>query len=95
MDTRDPTNEGLWGEYELCHFCQKREWPDYQMKETPWGELICPNCRGKCDYCEEYYHWKELTRVADGKACSDCMCDHDLEPLDELELFDTLHSCLI
>ena len=89
-DPREETDHG--GMY--CHFCKEDSWSMEHMKKTPWDEWICPNCRSKCDYCEQYFHYSEITRVADGEACSDCLFEHALLPLDDLELFDTLGSCL-
>jgi len=95
MDRRDPTNEGLYpGNGVYCPFCQQSDWGMEHMKKTPTDDWICPNCRIKCDYCEQYFPTNEITRVADGKACSDCLFDHALEPLDKIELYDTLSTIL-
>ena len=95
MDYNDPTNEGLYpnrGVY--CPFCKESAWGPEFMEETPGGDSICPNCRLKCDYCEQYFPTNEITRVTDGKACSDCLFDHELEPLDRLELFENTAEIL-
>jgi len=95
MNCQDPTNEGLYPDNAVfCPFCKEAAWGPEHMSETPEGEPICPNCRVKCDYCENYFPRTEITRVKDGNACSDCLFDHALIPLDELELYDTLSIIL-
>ena len=88
---KDPRND-IGGGIQ-CDFCPEC-WPIYQLQKTETGDWICPNCRLKCDYCEFYYPTSEITRTIDGNACSDCLCDHDLIPLDEIELYDTLATIL-
>ena len=73
-DPGDPRNEITGGIQ--CDFCPE-QWPLYQM-ERAGGDWLCPNCRLKCDYCEYYYPTDEIIKTTDGKACSDCLVDHDL-----------------
>jgi hypothetical protein len=90
---KDPRNEKDNGSGIQCAFCPER-WPMYQMEKTDTDDWICPNCRLRCDYCEYYYPTNEIRRTIGGKACSDCMCDHDLMPLDKVELYDTFSTIL-
>ena len=90
---KDPRDD-IEGGGIVCAFCKEDTWGPGQMQKTPTDDWICPNCRVKCDYCEQYFPTNEITRSVDGKACSDCMFDHELMPMDELELYDTLSTIL-
>jgi len=90
---RDPRDEKDDGSGIYCDFCKVR-WARHHLKRTPEDNWICPNCRLTCDYCEQAFPSSEVLRVLDGKACSDCICDHDLMPLDKVELYDTLTAIL-
>jgi len=90
---KDPRNDKNGGGI-VCAFCGEDLWGKTQMKKNPQDEWICPNCRLKCDFCGEYFETFEVRRTIDGKACSDCMSDLELMPLDEIELYDTLATIL-
>ena len=81
MNYKDPTNEGLFNAGGVhCAFC-KGEWGAEHLEKTPELDWICPNCRLKCDYCEQYFPTNEITRVEDGLACPECMDTHSLVSL--------------
>ena len=100
-DPRDPRNQDYddGQDYNYgppCYDCNGN-WPLYQLEMTPDNDLLCPGCRLKCDYCGYYYLTNAVTRIKKPnlQACSDCMHEHELEPLDKVELFRTIGEILM